>query len=53
MLGWIFRKPILIHNWMPLGIRPPYADNCIYIMKYYVKNGEKIPKKCSEKIMVV
>ena len=42
MIAFLFNKPVLLHNYFPIGLKPIY-DNGSYICQKYLKNGEEIP----------
>ena len=42
MIAFLFNKPVLLHNYFPIGLKPIYEQGS-YICQKYMKNGEIIP----------
>jgi putative glycosyltransferase (TIGR04372 family) len=42
MIAFLFNKPVLLHNYFPIGLKPIYEQGS-YICQKYMKNGKIIP----------
>ena len=42
MIAFLFNKPVLLHNYFPIGLIPIYQRGS-YICKKYLKNGKIVP----------
>ena len=42
MIAFLFNKPVLLHNYFPIGLKPIYEHGS-YICRKYMKNNKIIP----------